>query len=74
MAADRPYGEFYDFYSVSPGYFGHILVLVGAQLKSKLQHSGTLNVSSMNARPPVIARPYSFATFSLHFCSCEERV
>jgi hypothetical protein len=22
MAADRPYGEFYDFYSVSPEYFG----------------------------------------------------
>jgi hypothetical protein len=21
MAADRPYGEFYDFYSVSPKYF-----------------------------------------------------
>jgi hypothetical protein len=26
MAADRPYGEFYDFYSVSPEYFGHTLV------------------------------------------------
>jgi hypothetical protein len=23
MAADRTYGEFYDFYSVSPEYFGH---------------------------------------------------
>jgi hypothetical protein len=23
MAADRPYGEFYDFYSVSPKYFGY---------------------------------------------------
>jgi hypothetical protein len=22
MVADRPYGEFYDFYSVSPEYFG----------------------------------------------------
>jgi hypothetical protein len=22
MEADRPYGEFYDFYSVSPEYFG----------------------------------------------------
>jgi hypothetical protein len=22
MAADRPYGEFYNFYSVSPEYFG----------------------------------------------------
>jgi hypothetical protein len=26
MAADRPYGEFYDFYSVSPEYFGYHLV------------------------------------------------
>jgi hypothetical protein len=25
MAADRPYGEFYDFYSVSPEYFGYTL-------------------------------------------------
>jgi hypothetical protein len=23
MAADRPYGEFYDFYSLSPEYFGY---------------------------------------------------
>jgi hypothetical protein len=27
MAADRPYGEFYYFHSVSTEYFGHILVL-----------------------------------------------
>jgi hypothetical protein len=26
MAADKPYGEFYDFYSVSPEYFGYNLV------------------------------------------------
>jgi hypothetical protein len=26
MAVDRPYGEFYDFYSVSPEYFGCTLV------------------------------------------------
>jgi hypothetical protein len=26
MAADRPYGEFHDFYSVSPEYFGYTLV------------------------------------------------
>jgi hypothetical protein len=26
MAADGPYGEFYDFYSVSPKYFGCVLV------------------------------------------------
>jgi hypothetical protein len=26
IAADRPYGEFYDFYSVNPEYFGYHLV------------------------------------------------
>jgi hypothetical protein len=26
MAADRPYGEFYDFYGVSPEYFGYTVV------------------------------------------------
>jgi hypothetical protein len=26
MAADRPYGEFYDFYSVIPKYFEYIIV------------------------------------------------
>jgi hypothetical protein len=30
-AANRPYGEFYDFYTVSPEYFGyHLTVLIGA--------------------------------------------
>jgi hypothetical protein len=28
MAADRPYGEFYGFYSASPEYFGETLVNV----------------------------------------------
>jgi hypothetical protein len=28
MAADRPYGEFYNLNSVSPEYFGHALVSV----------------------------------------------
>jgi hypothetical protein len=30
MAADRPYGEFWDFYSVSPEYFGyhHVVIVV----------------------------------------------
>jgi hypothetical protein len=27
VAADRLYGEFYDFYRVSPEYFGYTLVL-----------------------------------------------
>jgi hypothetical protein len=26
MVADRPYGEFYDFYSISPEYFGYHLI------------------------------------------------
>jgi hypothetical protein len=26
IAGDRPYGEFYDFHSVSPEYFGYTLV------------------------------------------------
>jgi hypothetical protein len=30
IAADRPYGEFYDFYSVSPEYFGYTLVILTA--------------------------------------------
>jgi hypothetical protein len=29
-AADRPYGKFYDFYSVSPKHFGSTLVHVAA--------------------------------------------
>jgi hypothetical protein len=29
MAADRPYGEVYDFYSVSPYYFGYTLTCSG---------------------------------------------
>jgi hypothetical protein len=32
MAADRPYGEFYDFYSFSPEYFGNHVVF-------KLKHT-----------------------------------
>jgi hypothetical protein len=30
MVADRPYGEFYDFYSVGPEYFGFTLVSISA--------------------------------------------
>jgi hypothetical protein len=32
MAADRPYGEFYEFYSVSPEYFAYTLVIYIAVL------------------------------------------
>jgi hypothetical protein len=36
MAADMPYGEFYDFYRVSPEYFGyhHVQVNVRAVIGS----------------------------------------
>jgi hypothetical protein len=34
MAADRPYDEFYDFYSVSPEYFGNTFL---QQLHCKLE-------------------------------------
>jgi hypothetical protein len=32
MAADTPYGEFYDFYSVSPEYFGYLHVVACSEL------------------------------------------
>jgi hypothetical protein len=38
MAADGPYGEFYDFYSVSPEYFGYHHVY---QLKIPITISGS---------------------------------
>jgi hypothetical protein len=44
MAADRPYGEFYDFYSVGPEYFGHILVHGdewSSQIHGRCRISGT---------------------------------
>jgi hypothetical protein len=45
MAADRPYGEFYDFYSVSPEYFGFTLVCSSAfrleLVTLTCRHSGT---------------------------------
>jgi hypothetical protein len=34
MAADRPYGEFYEFYSVSPEYFGYHFVQSRVQKRS----------------------------------------
>jgi hypothetical protein len=33
MVADRPYGEFYDFYSVSPEYFGYTVVFHSSSVK-----------------------------------------
>jgi hypothetical protein len=37
MAADRPNGEFYDFYSVSPEYFGNTLVFLCAAMETWLR-------------------------------------
>jgi hypothetical protein len=44
MAADRPYGEFYDFYSVSPENFGSTLVC-GDMLLEKITVSIYRNVT-----------------------------
>jgi hypothetical protein len=35
MATDAPYGEFYDFYNVSPEYFGYKLVCVHSHYQSE---------------------------------------
>jgi hypothetical protein len=34
MTADKPYGEFYGFYSVSLGYFGYTLLMNGNMVKA----------------------------------------
>jgi hypothetical protein len=44
-AADRPYGEFYDFYSVSPEHFGSTLVLCNC-IVLHLEDNTVLNVRS----------------------------
>jgi hypothetical protein len=38
MAAHRSYGEFYDFYSISPEYFGYQHVYIHSGLKKKKKH------------------------------------
>jgi hypothetical protein len=38
MAADRPYGEFYDFYSVSPEYFGFNFVYLDRYVNCRLNN------------------------------------
>jgi hypothetical protein len=35
VVANRPYGEFYDFYSVSPEYFGYTLVCTNVGIRYK---------------------------------------
>jgi hypothetical protein len=40
IAADGPYGEFYDFYSVSPEYFGyHLVQFVLKNIQPRLKDS-----------------------------------
>jgi hypothetical protein len=39
MAADRPYGEFYDFYSVSPEYFGSSSYFLEYSIVCKMQRT-----------------------------------
>jgi hypothetical protein len=38
MAADRPYGEHYDFYSVSPEYFGYHLICKSVHIDEQYHH------------------------------------
>jgi hypothetical protein len=45
MAADRPYGEFYDFYSVSPDYFGYSLIYMETQSFEQLNGADCTNDS-----------------------------
>jgi hypothetical protein len=61
MAADRLYGEFYDFYSVSPEYFGYFLVFfnkVSAIEKSSISlrlSASTEVVTHFFSLPPYIS-------------------
>jgi hypothetical protein len=41
MAADRPYGEFYEFYSVSPEYFGYFSYMSPKQQTAFQNHINT---------------------------------
>jgi hypothetical protein len=54
MAADRPYGEFYDFYSIGPEYFGyyHVYILhkyLFALKKSQLFHEEECDISYLSS-------------------------
>jgi hypothetical protein len=66
MAADRPYGEFNDFYSASPEYFGYTLVYI---LKLSPQHlfesSVTIYHSVRSTRINLLA-PEFFSVFLAH--------
>jgi hypothetical protein len=59
MAADRPYGGFYDFYSVSPKYFGFILVcLQPGRISTYPQERDTLLITHIFRHPlsPIMAQ------------------
>jgi len=38
-AADRPYGEFYDFYSISPENFGYHLIILASESDVKYNNN-----------------------------------
>jgi hypothetical protein len=54
VAAERPYGEFYDFYSVSSEYFGYTLVHLGVTISytenNRIVHSKIVS-SSCEGKP-----------------------
>jgi hypothetical protein len=43
MVANRPYGEFYDFYSISPEYFGYHLIWFNKDVHSRNATSQEFN-------------------------------
>jgi hypothetical protein len=45
MVADRPYGEFCDFYIISPEYFGYTLVYQWQQKKSAVSDGDITDLS-----------------------------
>jgi hypothetical protein len=46
MAADRPYGEFYDLYSVSPEYFGYhiVYIVTNTRIQLKCKHGTVIQI------------------------------
>jgi hypothetical protein len=62
MAADKPYGEFYDFYSVSPEYFGFPSYVVPMFLKSQSVEVHALSVNNEATLPTEIKVRLRFFT------------
>jgi hypothetical protein len=59
MAADRPYGELYDFYNVSPEYFAYTLVPAADVDKLKNPMEACLRKSLREVQPWVLQELYT---------------